>query len=498
MQPEQLATVQPISGESKSDEQVQTLLNLIQEKVGETDFKHWFAGQVSVTTNDDQLSVGVGSPFVLTWVQRRFRIPLTKVAQQVLGDSASVEFHVDPAVAALAVKKNLPQSAGNNQADNNQLNVVAENASSSSRSNHTAAKSLNHAAASVTQRSRRYASLQSYVPGKTNLLPLTAIKQVCESPGLQFNPLFLYGGVGNGKSHLLESVYLETRRLFPALRTVLLGAESFANYFTKALREHSLPAFRQRFRNVDVLLVDDVDFLEGKKGIQEEFLHTIQHLEGHQRQIVLTADRHPRLLSRTNEELTSRFASGLLCRVETPDFEGRLEIAHRKMDALKANVTDEALAYTARRFKNNVRELEGALNCLATHYVLLKQPIHLGAAKKMLSDLERDCFRMVNLSDVEKTITSFFGLKSEDLKSSCRQRTVSQPRMLAMFLARKHTKAAYSEIGRYFGGRNHSTVMSAEKKVDRWLNSNEEITVARQSWTTNDLLEALEQQLVAS
>lgn len=493
MQPEQLATVQPNSGESKSDEQVQTLLNLIEETVGETDFKHWFAGQISVTTNDDQLSIGVGSPFVLTWVQRRFRIQLTKVAQQVLGVSAAVEFHVDPAVAVLAVKKNLPQAAGDNQ-----VGATAENSSTAIRSMEAAAKSLNRTVTSVTQRSRRYASLQSYVPGKTNLLPITAIKQVCESPGLQFNPLFLYGGVGNGKSHLLESVYLETRRLFPALRTVLLGAESFANYFTKALREHSLPAFRQRFRNVDVLLVDDVDFLEGKKGIQEEFLHTIQHLEGHQRQIVLTADRHPRLLSRTNEELTSRFASGLLCRVETPDFEGRLEIAHRKMDALKAKVTDEALAYTARRFKNNVRELEGALNCLATHYLLLKQPIHLGAAKKMLSDLERDCFRMVNLSDVEKTITSFFGLKSEDLKSSCRQRTVSQPRMLAMFLARKHTKAAYSEIGRFFGGRNHSTVMSAEKKVDRWLNSNEEITVARQSWTTNDLLEVLEQQLIAS
>jgi chromosomal replication initiator protein len=322
-----------------------------------------------------------------------------------------------------------------------------------------------------------------------------AAEQVCEAPGARFNPLYIYGNVGTGKTHLVEGIYRKLRRHFPSLRVTYLTAEAFANYFTQALREHTLPAFRQKFRNVDVLLVDDVDFFNGKRVIQEEFLHTFKQLESHGRQIVLTSDRHPRLLTKLNEELTTRFVSGLLCRVETPELETRKRIVQRKARRLEAEISPEALQFIAERFRSNVRELEGALNCLQTYFFMTKKRVGVTAARKVLADLERDCVRVVRLADIEQAVCLLFGINSSDLKSSKRSRTVSQPRMLAMYLARKHTRAAYSEIGEYFGGRNHSTVMSAEKTVQQWLTERRPITVSAQTWSFDEVLESLEQQL---
>ncbi|MCA9095322.1 MAG: AAA family ATPase, partial [Planctomycetaceae bacterium] len=305
----------------------------------------------------------------------------------------------------------------------------------------------------------------------------------------------LHGGVGLGKTHLLEGIAQELRNRFPSLQVVHMTAENFTNYFTVALRQHALPSFRQKFRNADVLLLDDVDFLDGKRGIQEELLHTFKHLEAHGRQIVLTSDRHPRLLTRTSEELKTRFMSGMVCRLDAPGPETRRRILDRKAERLSGEFNGEALNYIAQRFRNNVRELEGALRTLQAYYTMTGKRVGITAARQILSDLERDCIKVVKLSDIERVVCDVFGLMQEELRSNKRVRSVSQPRMLAMYLARKHTRSAYSEIGAYFGGRNHSTVITAEKKIATLLNQRYQMNVAAEQYSVADVIENIEQQL---
>ncbi|MBT6156164.1 MAG: chromosomal replication initiator protein DnaA [Planctomycetaceae bacterium] len=475
MQPATPAMVQP------NDPTEVHFFEQLQRTVGERNFDHWFNKKITLACDGEQLSIGVGSPFLLTWMQKQFHRPLTEVAQSTYGPAVSVRLQVDSSLVLT---------------DKSETNVSPKkpkNKSPKTAERQTAQRTTG----SRTPQSRRFADLAEFVPGSSNELALTASRQVCEAPGEKFNPLFLHGGVGIGKTHLLEGIYRSVRREFPQLQVMYLTSEAFTNFFTQALREHTLPSFRRRFRNVDVLLVDDIDFLESKRAIQEEFLHTFKQLESHGRQIVLTSDRHPRLLTKMSDELTTRCLSGLVCRIESPQLETRRKIVKFKAARLKTEITPEALNFIAERFRNNVRELEGALNCLSTFSHMTGKRVGVTAARRVLADLERDCIRVVRMTDVEQAVSRFFGVPTEDLKSSRRHRSVSRPRMLAMFLARKLTQAAYSEIGQYFGGRNHSTVMSAERNVKGWLEQGTPIDVASQSWPLEDVLEALEQQLMA-
>jgi chromosomal replication initiator protein len=341
------------------------------------------------------------------------------------------------------------------------------------------------------------AELSDFISGPQTELALTAARQLANGQHVPFNPLYVCGPVGSGKTHLLEGICRQLKRSQPAANILLITAEAFANYFTQALRDHSLPSFRQRFRGVDALIVDNVEFFESKRAFQEEFLHTFSDLGDHGRPIVLSGTRHPRLLTKLSDELVSRFQSGLVCRLETPDLPTRLKILELKAARLSGEFAPEALNYVAQRFQGSVRELEGALNCLHAFHVMTRKRITLTSAREVLADLERDCLRLVRLADIERVICSLFGVRPKDLQSESRVRTISQPRMLAMFLARKHTPSAYTEIGQHFGGRNHSTVMSAERKVKQWLEQNETIKVASQTWSIGEILQTLEQQLLA-
>eukprot|EP00913_Durusdinium_trenchii_P028389 g26617.t1 len=463
-----------------TDDLQQQLRDALGRHLGERNLANWFRDDVSFTIEGDTLTVGLGSPFLLSWMQKQFRREIGDAAQEVLGASATVRFTVDPTMVEQVARRS----------DNPETAVP-----STAESERPAGEPPRKPPATGQ---RRFADLADFVAGKCNDLAFLAATQAAEGPGTQPTPLFLHGGVGVGKTHLLEGIYRRIRKNCPQLRILYLTAEAFTNYFMQALRERSLPSFRQRFRNVDVLLIDDVDFFESKSATQEEFLHTFQQLESHGRQIILTSDRHPRLLTKLSEELTSRFVSGLVCRLESPDFETRLEIVNRKADKLKANISAAARRDIAQRFQKNVRELEGCLNCLATYHSMTGKRIGRSTAARILSELQRDCIRAIRIRDVETAVCELFGVDADDLKSSKRHKTVSRPRMLAMFLARKLTLAAYTEIGEHFGGRNHSTVISAEKKVREWLDGDEPMTVAARVWPMGEVVAALEQQLQAS
>jgi chromosomal replication initiator protein len=437
--------------------------------LGERRHTNWFQKTARLEVHGDELVVFAGSPYLQSWLQRQFRADLLQAARSVLGPSARLTLEVDAALA------------------------VTDGASPPTDPAPKTATPAPQAGQPGTQR-RKLATLTDFLAGDGNRLTLTA-KQVAEHPGATLNPLFLYGPVGVGKTHLMEGIYRRVRQKFPSLHVVFLTAENFANYYTQALRERSLPGFHQKFRNVDMLLIDDVDFFDGKRGIQEEFLHTLKSLESGGRQVVLTGDRHPRLLTKTSDELITRFQSGMSCRVDPPDETTRRQIVRQLVQRQPFAVAEQALDFIAGRFSSNVRELAGAVNCLQTYHSMSQQRVSLRSAREVLARLERDCIRIVRLADVERAVCRLFQITGEELKSPKRSRMVSQPRMLAMYLARRLTQSAYSEIGKYFGDRNHSTVMAAEKKVVRLIDERATIQVAANDWPVVDLVESLETHL---
>lgn len=526
MLPGTMAVVRPVP----SVDRRHGLLNALENAVGARNFQHWFIDKTQVEIDDDRVLFRVSSQFQQTWMQRRFGADINQCVQDVIGARdvhwvIDRDFNVaqtatlDNATNVLKVEAtSTPNSAplvsverpgcitnpkrergtakpadisSPSPTTSPSLTLWASNASAP-------AGPLNAEPRAALREGRKYAGLDEFVIGRGNELAATAARHVIDQPGASCNPLYLHGPVGTGKTHLAEAIYKGLRKSHSNLRLLFMTAEAFANQFTHALRNHSLPSFRQRFRSVDVLFIDDADFFNGKRGIQEEFLHTFQQLTSHGKQVVLTSDTHPRLLNQTCDELVSRFLSGLVCRLEAPDYETRRKIAHSKAISCGASIADDVLDLVARRFVNNVREVEGAINTLQAWFRMTGKLITLPVAKQVLADLERDCVRVVKLTDIETVVCSLFGMQSDDLRSDRRTRSVSQPRMLAMYLARKHTQAAYKEIGEFFGGRNHSTVMAAERKIDSWLRTGDDIMIGSQTWRLSELVERLEQQLLAS
>lgn len=484
-------------GPALTESSEQSINQLLAQQIGERSFQNWFAGKVIFKLEGSLLIIGVASPFLLSWMQKKFSSQIYATALACIGPAAEYRFEVNPDLVKSASDKTPKADLDCTATEDLESKPSATNTKKTARE-HRRADQPKSKKESPAYKGRLFSNLSTFVTGKSNQLAYMATLQASDQPGALYNPLFIHGGVGIGKTHLMEGFYRKVRQLYPSLQVVFLTAESFGNYFSKALQERSVPSFRQRFRNVDVLIIDDIDFFESKRIFQEELLHTIKHLESHGRQLVFSSDRHPRLLTKMSEELTTRFLSGLVCRVESPEIELRLEIARQRALKLKTPITEGALEYVSRRFTNNVRELEGAINCLQTYHVMTKQKITTSMARQILADLERDCIRIVKLDDIKQIVCSTFGISEADLKSSRRARNISQPRMLAMFLGRKLTQAAYSEIGEFFGGRNHSTVMFAEKQVRKWLENQSSIQVALQEWPTEEIIESLEQQLLAS
>ncbi|MBI1312926.1 chromosomal replication initiator protein DnaA [bacterium] len=495
MQPELSA----ISPSDVREDVTELLVQKLRAEIGERNFRHWFENRSVITFDGQTAQISVSSPFLQSWMQRRFGRTVMTIAHS-LASQADVSWTVDESLGSASVDGERAASHSDVSAEAASLPAVPRGmlpfpvlvAASSSE---VAPKA--HASTTAPRKQRRFMSLADFVSGPCNELALTAARQVCIAPGERLSSLYLHGSVGTGKTHLIEGIYQEIRRQHPQLQILFMTAEDFGNRFTHALRTQALPGFRQRFRNVDVLIVDDVSFLDGKQAMQEEFLHTFKQIVSHGGQVVVTSDCHPRLLKRVSDELVTRLLCGMVCRIETPDLETRRKIAQSKCVELNAQIASEALDYVARRFVHSVREIEGALNTLRAWQHMTGRKVSLTVARQALSELERDCIRVVRLADIERAVCDLFGVTDDDLKGARRTRSVSQPRMLAMFLARRHTQAAYKEIGEFFGGRNHSTVVAAEKKIDTWLRSETEMQVGGRRWNLSDIVERLEQQILA-
>jgi chromosomal replication initiator protein len=350
--------------------------------------------------------------------------------------------------------------------------------------------------AAPARRGRRWHKLSEFVVGACNRVAHAAALSVVEAPGESANPLVLHGPVGTGKTHLLEGIYAGIRRAHPDWKVTYITSEDFTNRFVQAMRLDKLGAFRKQFRECDVLLVDDLHFLATKKATQEEFLHTFDVLLADGRQLVLTCDCHPRLADDFSAELVDRLLGGAVWPLTPPDATTRLDVLRSKASSDGRRIPDEVLRFLAEQLRGNVRELEGALQSIRHYAVVTGRAIDVPLVREALADLLRHAVRVVHLEDVDGALCAVLRLEPGTLQGKGRSWAVSHPRMVAMFLARKHTAASYSAIGEHFGGRNHSTVVAGEKKVRQWLQANAELALGERRVRVRELVERVERDLL--
>lgn len=501
----------------------------LRRELGLHAYQAWFAPFVRISLEPEGVRLTASSPFVAEHIARHFGAQVKAAVQNVLGRPTPVHIAVasadrrksegEQAAAAAAPGKRRDASDSPSDRPGNVLDGGAARTPAVRTASHVLRMPLPPAAAPAnsardvasapvltavrrtvrqpgTVRGRTLPRFEDSIFGPCNQLARVALETVLREPGGRLNPVFLFGPVGVGKTHLLEALYAELQSSSTNARAVLLTAESFANQYIAALQDHAIPAFRKRFRTVDVLLIDDVDFLAGKAKCQQEFLHTCVDLLNRGRQIVVTAACKPQLLADFREELITRFQAGLVCPLEPPDEQTRLRFLKQLRRSLQVPLTDDALAYVAARLTRNLRELQGAMNFLQAQAQLQPgQKLGKAAVRALLGRLESETVRCVQLDDIVKAVCARFAISPEQLRSARRFRRLSQPRMLAIFLARRLTPAAYTELGRYFGGRNHSTIIAAEKKVRAWLQSSHELQVGPRSVRVRELLDELEIEL---
>jgi chromosomal replication initiator protein len=310
-------------------------------------------------------------------------------------------------------------------------------------------------------------TFDTFVVGNSNQFAHAAAKAVADRPSESYNPLFLYGGVGLGKTHLLHAIGHQILADRPELRVSYLVAEQFVNELINSIRFDRMPAFRERYRTSDVLLVDDVQFLAGKERTQEEFFHTFNTLYTAQKQIILSSDSSPRQIPTLEERLRSRFEWGLIADIQAPDLETKIAILRRKAEAEGVPLPREVAEFIARQVRSNVRELEGLLNRVVAFSSLTGKPVSAELAKETLKDILPEDQQRINGPDIVKHVARHYGLKVSEIKSRSNSRAIAFPRQVAMYLCKKLTELSYPDIGRLFNDKHHSTVMYSVDKIDQ-------------------------------
>ncbi len=309
-------------------------------------------------------------------------------------------------------------------------------------------------------------TFDNFITGKPNELAFAAARRIAESSSVTFNPLFLYGGVGLGKTHLMHAIAWQISLQSPERRIIYLSAEKFMYQFIRALRFKDTVAFKEQFRSVDILMIDDFQFISGKDSTQEEFFHTFNALVDRNRQIVISADKSPNDLEGIEERMRSRLGWGLVADLHPTTYELRVGILQSKAEGMEIEIPQKVFEYLAHKITSNVRELEGALNRIVASASLVGRPVTLESTQEILHDLLRASDRRITIEEIQKRVAEHFNIKLAEMSSARRSRAVARPRQVAMYLAKQLTQRSLPEIGRKFGGRDHTTVMHAVRKVE--------------------------------
>ena len=456
----------------------------LREKVSRQAFDTWIRGLKLLAIEEETIRLLAPSRYVIEWVQENFLREISDEVAAIAERRFTIVFEVSPEVAATepapaAIPPAEPVLAAEPPMRDRE-GVSPELASGRFESRPSPMARSATVAVPIAPPpptlnfderplSPRY-TFDNFVVGSSNQLAHAASRAVAESPANRYNPLFIYGGVGLGKTHLVQAIGHAILLNNPRARIIYLSSESFMNELISALRFDKMDSFRAKYRDgCDILLMDDIQFVAGKERTQEEFFHTFNTLYGARKQIVLTSDKFPKDIPNLEERLRSRFEWGLIADIQAPEIETRIAILRKKAEEDKIHLPDECAMFLATHVSSNIRELEGALIRVGAFASLYGRPISLDLAKEVLGALVQEKTRVLTAEGIQKTVAGFYSLKVSDLKSPKKHKVVALPRQIAMYLVRKHVRSSFPDIGEKFGGKDHTTVLHACRKIEEHM-----------------------------
>jgi chromosomal replication initiator protein len=428
----------------------------LRSEFGEATFRSWLKPLTLLGQCEAQISIAVKTRFMRDWISQHYAERIRALWHATNPDIRSIELVVDGSrpQAMKAQQVTAPRTLGGAEPLPGEGVFPVPAAA--------AAFAPEDVSAPLDPRF----TFENFIVGKSNELAHAAAQRVAEARTVPFNPLFLYGGVGLGKTHLMHAIAWHIKKRTPPRRVIYLSAEKFMYQFIRSLRQRNVMAFKEQFRSVDVLMIDDVQFISGKDSTQEEFFHTFNALVDQNRQVVISADKSPHDLEGLEERMRSRLGWGLVADIHPTTYELRLGILQSKAEQMKAQVPSKVLEFLAHKIVSNVRELEGALNRIVAHATLIGRPVTLESTQELLHDLLRANDRRVTIEEIQRRVAEHFNMKLADMHSERRARAVARPRQVAMYLAKQLTTRSLPEIGRKFGNRDHTTVMHAVRKIE--------------------------------
>lgn len=440
--------------ESHPNEQWQQVLSILQKRVSKPSYETWLASTRAVAFGEAKVTILTPNKFAREWLEDRYTRHIKEAVQDSTGKQVDLKFIIEgdseaeafaaafPPATAKPGKEPVP--AGPEETFHHMMNP-------------------------------KY-TFDTFVIGSGNRFAHAASLAVAEAPAKAYNPLFLYGGVGLGKTHLMHAIGHYVLEHNPRARVLYISSEKFTNEFINAVRDNRGEDFRNKYRTIDVLLIDDIQFLAGKEGTQEEFFHTFNALHEERKQIIISSDRPPKEIPTLEERLRSRFEWGLITDIQPPDLETRIAILRKKAKAENLDIPNEAIVYIANQIDSNIRELEGALIRVVAYSSLINEDITSHLAAEALKDIIPSSRpKVITIQDIQQKVGEFYGLKLEEFKARKRTKTVAFPRQIAMYLAREMTDFSLPKIGEAFGGRDHTTVIHAHEKISVALKNDQDL-----------------------
>ncbi len=433
-----------------NEELWQAVLAQIQLNTSQANFATWFKNTEISSSKGGRVIVLVPNSFAKEWLENKYNKTILKTLHDLNEEIKEISYTVGKNKLRI-LKKELEELPETDQLEFQEFRVNKE-----------------------TNLNPRY-TFDSFVVGPFNELPHAAAIAVSKKPGLVYNPLFIYGGVGLGKTHLLQSIGNETAKNFKKKKTKYISSEKFASEVVSSIRNHQMEAFKEKYRGMDVLIIDDIQFLAGKEKTQEEFFHVFNVLYENNKQIILSSDRPPKAISALAERLRSRFEGGMIADISSPDFETRIAILKTKAQEKKIDFPDEIYQYIASVIQKNIRELEGALNRLSMYQKLNNQKPDLETAKKLFKNMLSSPHVVVTPKKIIQGVAEFYDLREKDLLTASRKKEIVKPRQIAMYLLRQELKGSFPFIGRRFNGKDHTTAIHSYKKICRELEKDKKL-----------------------
>ncbi len=418
------------------------VLENLKRELPEQSYKTWFSPLKVIRTSDSRIEIAVPDSFFKSWIEEHFQSNIRSAMIKSNMDKVDLSFVVAPEMFKTTESQTISRQASQ------QLNL---------------------------RLNPKY-RFENFVIGPSNRFAYAASMAVAQNPAKAYNPLFIYGGVGLGKTHLMQAIAHYAIETHPNIRVCYISSEQFTNELIEAIQHRSTKTFRERYRNVDILLIDDIQFIAGKESTQEEFFHTFNALYDAHKQIIISSDRHPKEISTLEERLISRFGWGLITDIQPPDLETRIAILKKKLEHEQTQVNEDVITFIAENIKTNIRELEGALVRVIAFSIIEKKPITLEFAKEVLRDMVVSVKRKLTLDHILECVAEEFGISVADIKAKKRSRTYLIPRQISIYLARELTEMSLPELGVAFGGKDHTTILHSYNKIKKLMEQDNEIS----------------------